>query len=250
MSASLITAVIAGAVALLSLVISSRSARTTLRLQHDLEERRRLATKDQLVQEVMTRYRDPLLYATFDLASRIYNIVKRDFLRSYMAADSFRREYAVTSTLFLFGQFFGWMEVLRRGVQYLDLGDVDRTRRLAEGLEAVSMAIASDRIADADFMVYRSHIRALGECMLEHERDGAGSTLQCIGYVSFSDRMDDPHFSKWFSNLQTSIERTAAAGPAEYQRLVRIQHALIDLIDILDDPPVRLAAGRRQKIDA
>ncbi len=81
MSAEVLVSLISAAVALLSIGVSAFAARGTLRVQSELEERRRLATKEELLEEVMGRYREPLLRAAFDLQSRLYNIVEQGFLR-------------------------------------------------------------------------------------------------------------------------------------------------------------------------
>jgi hypothetical protein len=61
MSGELVVAVLSSTVALASVAISVWSARGTARLQSELEERRRQTSKEELVEEVMSRYREPLL---------------------------------------------------------------------------------------------------------------------------------------------------------------------------------------------
>ena len=50
-------------VALLSVVLSARAARDTAQLQDELERRRQQASKEELLEQVMSRYREPLLRA-------------------------------------------------------------------------------------------------------------------------------------------------------------------------------------------
>ena len=71
MSVEIWVSVISAVVALSSIVISSLAARSTMRLEAELEERRRLATKEEVLEQVMNRYREPLLRAAFDLQSRL-----------------------------------------------------------------------------------------------------------------------------------------------------------------------------------
>ena len=125
-------------VALARSTISVWSARTAW-LQNELEERRRQASKEELVEEVMSRYREPLR-AAFDLQSRIYNIVGQGFLHRYLQlGDPPNQEYACRNTMFVVAEYLGWvMEILRRGVQFLDLGDVRRNQLLVERLEATN----------------------------------------------------------------------------------------------------------------
>ena len=123
--------------------ISVWSARSTARLQNELEERRRQASKEELV-EAMSRYREPLLRAAFDLQSRIYNIVGQG---SFTATCSWatrptRSTPAATPCSWSPST---WVEILRRGVQFLDLGDVRRNQLLVERLEAIGTILSTDR---------------------------------------------------------------------------------------------------------
>ena len=146
MSGELVVAVLSSTVALVSVAISVWSARSTARLQNELEERRRQATKEELVEEVMSRYREPLLRAAFDLQSRIYNIVGQRFLVRYLQrGDPANQEYACRNTMFVVAEYLGWVEILRRGVQFLDLGDVRRNQLLVERLEAIGTILSTDR---------------------------------------------------------------------------------------------------------
>lgn len=70
---------------------------------------------------MMSQVRDPLLWAAFDLQSRIFNIVDQFFLRAYFLHGSEEeRAYAKRSTVFVFAQYLAWMEIVRRrGGQFL-----------------------------------------------------------------------------------------------------------------------------------
>jgi len=43
-----------------------------------------------------------------------------------------KREYTIQSTLFVIAQYFGWIEILRRDIQFLDLGNVKENRELSK----------------------------------------------------------------------------------------------------------------------
>lgn len=250
---SLVTAVLALAGALLSVVLSSRAARVTARLQHELELRRSQASKEALVQEVMARYREPLLRAAFDLQSRIYNIVAQAFLAEfYVRGSAAEREYALRNTLFVFADYFGWVEILRRDVQFLDLGDVERNRHLVDRLDAVSEILADSRVLrDPAFRVFKGQQRALGELMIQPVgTENSSPRGRCMGYAAFAARLDaQPEFAHWFAQLEADIQQLAATPTSGLERLLPLQRALIDLIDFLDDPPVRFSPAQRTKLD-
>lgn len=47
--------------------------------------------------------------------------------------------------MFVVAEYLGWVEILRRGVQFLDLGDVRRNQLLVERLEAIGTILSTDR---------------------------------------------------------------------------------------------------------
>ena len=243
MSAQIAVSLISAAVALVSIYISARAARGTAKLTYQLDLAKSRATKEQQVEELMSRYREPLLRAAFDLQSRIYNIIRQDFLVRYGAKGrDHERAYARDNTLFLFGEYFGWVEILRRDVQFLDLGDVERNRLLVERLESIGDTFASDRrIADPTFRIFKGEQRALGELMgpTGTDPDTSARTL-CIGYAEFRRRMrEDATFAEWFRPLAEDVSGLIKDSTSGYERLTKLQHGLVDLIAFLDDPPRR-----------
>ena len=198
--------------------------------------------------------RDPLLRAAFDLQSRCYNIVAQNLLTAYLErGNRDERDYVVSSTLWILGQYLGWVEILRREVQYLDLGSGAVNRTLQLRLSNISDALASDAVEEEQpFMVFRADQRAIGEFMVTR-REVAGDTTRpdCLGYSEFIER------------LQTAVEESrrtqtgprqpiivyaercaqdlenAAGDSARALRLVKVQRRLIDLIDILDSDRLR-----------
>jgi hypothetical protein len=109
-----------------------------IRLQQELTDRARVDAKAEDAAALMARYRDPLLRAAFDLQSRLYNILEQDFLRAYYRhRDAHVREYACENTLYVLAEYLGWVEIVRREVSFLDLGDEHRSRELNEQLDRV-----------------------------------------------------------------------------------------------------------------
>lgn len=204
-------------------------------------------------------YRDPLLRAAFDLQSRLYNIAARGFLSRYwIDGNEEQRFYARWSTLWLFGQYLGWVEILRREVQYLDLGSRTANRRLQRRLNEVSAALASDSRGGKDsFIIFRSDQRAIGEFMVVERPSQTEHRPDCMGYSEFNETLAtleaETASSRSASSAQTSVviswaerfardlEATAETSGAVglHHRLVGIQRRLIDLIDVLDADRLR-----------
>jgi hypothetical protein len=212
-----VAALIAGVVAIAGVVLGP-----SLKARHD---------RTREAEALLRRYREPLLYAAYELQSRLWNIVSGKFLEAYWTTEpSERKRYAETSTLWLVGQYLGWAEALRRDVQYLDLGKVERSRELRHLLSAIAFVWASDTQVDDDcFLLYRSEQRAIGELMLA---GGEGERVDCLGYVAFEKELDDAEFARWFARLRNDLDAVARKGESYRVRL--LQRRLMELVDFLD----------------
>jgi hypothetical protein len=68
-----------------------------------------------------------------------------------------------------------------------------------------------------------------------------------IGYAYFLKMRKDEEFSRWFRKLRMDIDDLANGG-GNADRLVRLQNALVDLIDILDPDYARVPQNIRGKV--
>lgn len=203
----------------------------------------------------MNRIRDPLLWAAFDLQSRIYNIVAQHFLFAYMKNGSeSERGYAKRNTLFVFAQYLGWLEIVRRRVQFLELGSQEDNLEVVNFFSKAASILSMDSFPrassnsppDSMFRVFRGDQRAIGEIMIEA---GSGGEFAIIGYAEFCTRLDsDPSFAQWFTQLSESIDQIASADDPSHPRLVALQHNLIDLINLLDPAVSRFPDRLRRKL--
>jgi hypothetical protein len=188
-----------------------------------------------------------MLHAAIDLQSRLYNIVEKRFLQRYWFKSETERAYAVTNTLYVVAEYLGWVEILRRDVQYLDLGDVTENRTLSILLERITTLFLTDEIDDA-FRLFRGEQRAIGELMLVSRTSGGHVHYDCLGYATFTEKLDDPQFAKWFARMTADIAQLAQHGEVNERRLRELQHALIDLIDFFDRSRTRVPESRRTKL--
>lgn len=266
MDIQLTVAVISAVVAITSILLSARTTRSNTRfqaqlqrentefqarLQDELQQRRDQASKAERLEDVVSHYRDPLLSAAFELQSRIYNFVLRGFAGYLRGGDEGEKSYAVSSTLFVIGQYLAWTEALRRGVQFLDLGDVERSRELADRLEDIRAAFSTDTFLHGPFRIFRSEQRAIGELMLEPTVAAQSDEVpwQCIGYAAFCSRLEqDQTFASWFARLDRDVRALAASRTIDEGRLATLQNHLMDLVDFLDDPPLRFPPRLRSRI--
>jgi hypothetical protein len=253
MDAEIAVALISAAVALTSLAWNARtnrrqrdSEKELARLKEELQEHREIRSeqrkKRELADQVLSKYRDPLLLAAYALQSRLYNIVHQRFLQTFYTRDSLDQEsYARDNTLYVVAQFLGWMEIIRQEIQFLDLGAEIPNRQLASLLEGVYTTFSTDTLA-SPFRLFAGHQRAIGEIMILERQDAHTIRRECIGYARFVKSLQNPDFSRWFETLRRDIDALAFDG--SYERLKRMQNQLIDVIDFLDKERIRIATNR------
>jgi hypothetical protein len=251
MTSEVIAATIAAIVAVISAIVTVYGQMRTARLQDDLTRQREERSREAQSQALVARYRDPLLRSAFDLQSRIYNVAAKSILTLYRADPPQTQRYIVENTLYVIAEYLGWVEIMRRDVQFLDLGSVDRSRRLNALLDAITRTFFATHYP-VSFRLFRGQQRAIGELMmLPRRQEGQAAQYECMGYAAFSRRLhDDASFAEWFEGLRQDIGRLIDDRDRHVPRLIGLQHALIDLIDFLDPDQVRIPPHDRQKLPA
>jgi hypothetical protein len=213
--------------------LNGQLERELAQLNSDLEierqERAALLERQLNAEDVLTRYREPLAAAAFDLQSRCYNIVRLDFFAKFGTGHA-RFLEAQTTTLFRFAQYFGWTEILRRDIQFLSFPEDEDTRRVAQLQSSIARRLASSD-AQEPLMMWADEQRAIGERMIVQEHD----KVLCMGYARFHDEYD-ARFARLFEHLLNDL-----TDPTSAARLRDVQHLLCDLVETLDKRQLRYA---------
>jgi hypothetical protein len=181
------------------------------------------------VRELEARYSDSLLRSADALQSRFWNIAMQAFSQAYVrhGADE-ERFHAITSTLWLVGQYFCWVELLRRDAYSLALGGVERGKTLLSLLARIEELFSTDQF-DPRFRLWRAEQSALGELMIAERGVDDARRFDCLGYATFVDKLQEEQFKRWFARLEDAL--TSVDGPPE--RLAHLQNALVDLVEFL-----------------
>ncbi len=204
----------------------------------------------------MERYSASLAWAAFDLQSRLYNILRgqvvdrlpgpgsgylTEFLSRGTPAEA---EYARRSTVFVLAEYLAWAEVLRRDIQFLNLGGSRINRKIMGQISLISADISDTSQTSNELRLFRAHQRAIGELMV-HPDSGHGQRW-CLGYAEFCQRLDhDEAFASWFTGLLADVDRLAADAVPAVPRLQKIQNDLVALVDLLDPNAVRFPQFRQ-----
>ena len=96
------------------------------------------------------------------------------------------------------------------------------------------------------FHVFRVNQRAIGELMIPAE--SKPGERWCIGYAEFCRRMSEDRESReWLGGLLDDVDLAAHDPETAVERVTRLQHQLIDLIDFLDPQGIRFPADVRTR---
>jgi hypothetical protein len=207
--------------------LSSDLARLNSELQAEVQARTTLLERDLRAEDVLTRYREPLAAAAFDLQSRLYNILCLNFFGKF-GGDHERCEIAENTTLFRLTQYLGWTEILRRDIQFLSFPEAADTRRVAHLQSQIRGRLLTDQYGSA-MMIWSDEQRAIGEQMIVEEHD----KVLCMGYARFHNEYAT-RFAPWCERLRSELQSETARD-----RLRDIQHLLCELVETLDAQRVR-----------
>ncbi|MBL8186502.1 MAG: hypothetical protein JNK38_00765, partial [Acidobacteria bacterium] len=84
------------------------------KLKDDLQQKKESRQKTEKAEEVLAKYREPLVLAAFELQSRCYNILRGQVLKNFHANGNEReREYTIQNTCYVFAQYLAWTEIIR-----------------------------------------------------------------------------------------------------------------------------------------
>lgn len=204
--------------------------------------------RTQLLDQV-ARYRDPLVYAAFDLRSKLYSITERHALCTGPCSKARDQAYQWEYTLFVISQYLGWAEVLRRGIQFLDLGKHKSNQKLAELLHSITSAFATETIDDTTLWLERGVQRAIGELMISAPATGDGS-FNCMGYATFHvERQENAAFAAWLGRVESGLKGLTSCAGLRTERLVKLHSCLTELIVFLDKEGVRFPGGFRHRLE-
>ncbi|OEU67070.1 MAG: hypothetical protein BA867_01195 [Desulfobacterales bacterium S5133MH16] len=243
MDTAILTAMIAAVVAIISAVISIIGQIRVAKLNAKFAEKKEARGKRQQAEDIISKYREPLAHSAYDLQAKLFNIMRQGLLQVYyVKGNESEREYTLQNTIYVIAQYLCWREIIRREIQFFDLGEIESTQKLTELMDHIQMLFLTDGL-DPVFRIFRGEQRAIGEKMIISEND----RQSCLGYATFVENQDDS-FRRWFRQLEKDVELLSKDALSHGERLILLHHALIDLIDYLDPDCLRFQAKYRTKI--
>src|SRR5262249_2170513 len=159
-------AIIAGAVALVSAAgtiwSSIRNAQHSGAIEKLKIDNDQLKAATQRQREI-SNFSEPLARAAYDLQSRLYNILKQNLIEIYLMKGGNREKtYVTNNTVFLIGQYLCWTELVRREIQFIDLGESNKTRDLLRLQDTIYALWQTDTLPPV-LRIFAGEQRAVGE---------------------------------------------------------------------------------------
>jgi hypothetical protein len=190
MRVELVVALIAGVVALASAagtiwgsIRNAEHSNANAKVIEQLRfENERLKVAAQRQREISS-FSEPLARSAYDLQSRLYNILRQGLIDVYLVHGNDReRSYVINNTAFLVGQYLCWTELVRREIQFIDLGESSKTRELLRLQDAIYALWGTDQQPPL-LRIFAGEQRAIGEALIQisargPERMGYGTFLK------------------------------------------------------------------------
>jgi hypothetical protein len=187
------------------------------------EEYRVRAAAGESARSLLAKHLDPILKSADELVGKLRSLALSDFAEFRHNPQPREqlgqlRQWAV---LFLFGQFWARVQILRIESASVALG----SEKTGQRLQAFLYMFESQRIRVVD----RAWQRATGEALIINDPDGR----RAMTFYEFLQKIKaDKNFASWFDPLLSQLQRTSKV--VNRQRLLvygAVLHAMIDTLE-------------------
>ncbi len=204
--------------------------------RHELALEAENSREERIRQEVI-RWANPILGTVKDLESRLRNIL---YNKGYQVLSeesqkqidlnwSISYDYFMYSTLYLFGQYFAWVQMLQEELNFELFQSQQEKDKFFEAVEKVSSSLGSFppnyRCSGKDTQLFRLQQRAIGELLILREND----QRKCLSYPEFLLKLSDHNFNQHLKPLRSLLEDVDPQDDCRWKRLEATQQALIEL---------------------
>lgn len=222
---SIITISLSGLITIGGAVFNYNLSQRSKRLD---EQRQRQAEAEKLA----ARYAKPLLQAAYELEGRLEAILDEErngrlWLWPNWQSDPANTklppvtyDYYLKSSLYLIGQFFAWIDIMKKEEIFLPLSDKEVNQEFQTLLDNCIKAFADSRVASG-IAIFRQQQRAIGEQM--SEESDKDKSLRCISYSTFVDNYEqNERYRRWFEPVESLILKIEREGDPRMKRLQAI----------------------------
>jgi hypothetical protein len=185
------------------------------------------------------KYSGPLLLTTNDLQNRLWELIETPITK-FDREEHNGKENLECFTCYLLAQFLAWKNILKVNTQFLAFYEDESSSDLRVILSKIEDELSTSRYDRSgwNFRLWPGHQLAIAENMVVLEKEKETGQLRPMGWHQFKGDFKEK-FSFYFRYFQTSITemlnaREKHTNGVPDQRLRRLQHFLVDLMDTLD----------------
>jgi hypothetical protein len=193
-------------------------------LDYAYDEYKRRSEVSKSAKELVNKHIDPILKAADEIVGKIRSLAQSDFQEIIFAQKKKEdpdSKMPLLEIIFLFGQFWARIQILRMESIYLNLA----SDRIGHQLLMFIRALEATRTR----LVDRAWQRGIGEALIEGNENG----FRAMNYYEFMEKYSSSdQFKKWFHPIMQILNRINHTS--ERQRLLVygvILHALVDALD-------------------
>lgn len=197
------------------------------------------AKKQERIRQEVIRWSNPILASVKELKGRINNIIDEGYLAlSQKYKDqvnsnwSISYDYFMSSTLYLFGQYFCWIRMLEEELNFELFESQSEKDEFFRSIKKVSKSLSTFppnySCVGKDAQVFRLQQRVIGElCMIID----ANNRRCVISYADFLRKMEEGNdsFKLHFYPLHNLLEDISPKSDCRWKRLLATQQALNEL---------------------
>jgi len=183
------------------------------------------------------KYSRPLLLTTNDLQNQLWKLIETPITK-FDQEERNGKENLEYFTCYLLAQFLAWKNILKVNTQFLAFYEDESSSDLRVILSKIEDELSTSRYDRSgwNFRLWPGHQLAIAENMVVLEKETG--QLRPMGWHQFKDDFENK-FGIYFGYFQTSITEMLDAKKKQThgvpdQRLRRLQHFLVDLMDTLD----------------
>lgn len=205
-----------------------------------LQQRREvLATK--------RKYSTPILLAADELRKRLENIIK--FI-DLVETESWLKpvaSYYFNSTLYTCAQFYGWHQMLRGQIVYLDFTSTGETKRYEKFLRAIRRGFSSPELLQSircsdpndssDKWVFSFWLQSIGDAMIK-DKENSAQLLNFGDFIKEVLATTDPNLREALTALRAMFA-DLKKDDVRFRRIVAIHAILNAFVDDVDPKHIK-----------
>jgi hypothetical protein len=207
------------------------------------------------LEKISKKYKDPILLSAHELYKRTvdyltdYDVLSRNStlevlynnsekLSENNYFDEYFLKYKLRSTIYRFCSFFGWLELYRQDITFLDSHSKRKSFEFLDILSNVRKAVADGQLNKKknwhDKLIFREELRAIGEGMIEVVKD----QRLVIGYGKFQQLLKTYETKKeamWLSPVINFFTYFDNKKDFRIERFELLRSSLLGLMRYLDE---------------